>query len=101
MWFYKFDEWYRTTTYDNPEESDELKKKMAGVATAAWWLPKWRFAAIRCLAAAWFATVLGVTWKTGDVQFLARQFASFVSNAWQEAFGLGWNRFKIQEHVEL
>ncbi|KAH0494653.1 hypothetical protein TgHK011_008244 [Trichoderma gracile] len=101
MWFYKFDEWYRMTTYDDPEESEELKKKMAGIATAAWWLPKWRFTAIRLLAAAWLATVFGVTWKTGDVQFLARQSASFFSHAWRQALDCDWVQFKNQKHGEL
>lgn len=101
MWFYNFDEWYRTTTYESPEESDELKNKMVKVAAAAWWLPKWRFAAIKFLAAAWFATVLGVTWKTGDVQCLAREFGRFVSDIWREGLGLGRDKVRIQNHVEL
>ncbi|KAL6872291.1 hypothetical protein HDV57DRAFT_524616 [Trichoderma longibrachiatum] len=101
MWFYKFEQWYRTTTYESPEESDEIKKKMAEVAAAAWWLPKWRFGAIKFLAAAWLATVLGVVWETGDIQLLTRWFASVASSAWGERPGLCLSVSKSKTHVEL
>ncbi|EHK21649.1 uncharacterized protein TRIVIDRAFT_52965 [Trichoderma virens Gv29-8] len=101
MWFYNFDEWYRNTTYDDPKESNETKQHMATVATAAWWLPKWRFAAIQLLAAAWFVTVLGAIWRTGDIQYLGRKMAGIASNIWNQGLEVRYDVLNSQKHQDL
>lgn len=101
MWFYNFDEWYRTTTYEDPKESEEIKTHMKRVAAAAWWLPTWRFDAIKILAAAWLVTVFGIIWKSGDIQFLGKTAIKFASGAWSQGPGLHLGVLNSQKHVEL
>ncbi|KAL6697044.1 hypothetical protein J3F84DRAFT_394536 [Trichoderma pleuroticola] len=101
MWFYNFDEWYRNTTYADPKESNETKAHMTKVASAAWWLPKWRFVAIKLLAATWFITVLGVIWKTGDVEVLGRKIAEISVNGWNEGLNARYDVSDVKKHVDL
>lgn len=101
MWFYNFDEWYRKTTYEDPKESNETKAHMAKVASTAWWLPRWRFVAIKILAAMWFITVLGVIWKSGDVQFLGRRVAGIAANTWNQGLKIRYDILDVEKHVDL
>ncbi|KAL7781924.1 hypothetical protein V8C43DRAFT_327644 [Trichoderma afarasin] len=101
MWFYNFDEWYRKTTYEDPKESNETKAHMAKVASTAWWLPRWRFVAIKLLAAMWFMTVLGVIWKSGDVQFLGRRVAGIAADTWNQGLKIRYDILDVEKHVDL
>ncbi|KAK3365838.1 hypothetical protein B0T24DRAFT_597595 [Lasiosphaeria ovina] len=103
MWFYTFDEWYRATTADETDVPKEAKERIADIANGAWWLPRWRFAAIKALVLVWLVTVAALVWRKGDVHFWVGKAASLALEAWggdgvnlRVANGSG-----IDAHVEL
>ncbi|KAK0635779.1 hypothetical protein B0T17DRAFT_57256 [Bombardia bombarda] len=96
LWFYTFEEWYRGNT-----TVEEGKERIDAVAAGAWWLPRWRFVAIKVLAAVWLGTVAAVVWRTGDLHRLARGAVEM----WTGKDG-GRDKFEIVNgssvsHVEL
>lgn len=36
-----------------------------------WWLPSWRFTVLKILTVTWYATVLGLIWRSGDINYAA------------------------------
>jgi hypothetical protein len=70
LWFYTFEARYRSKFDDKATEADG-KSEAKAVAAGTWWLPSWRFTALKMLAAVWLMTVAALPWRHGDVHALA------------------------------
>jgi hypothetical protein len=66
LWFYTVEAQYRSNFNDDAANADSSEKVKA-VAAGAWWLPSWRFLALKALALAWLLTAVALPWRHGDV----------------------------------
>ncbi|KAK3377977.1 hypothetical protein B0H63DRAFT_478485 [Podospora didyma] len=102
LWFYGFEEWYRATTAEDPTVPEDAKKRITDVAAGAWWLPRWRFAAIKALVVVWLGTWVGIVHKAGDIQWVVNKAGELVMAAWGEGVNLRvGNQSGVEAHVEL
>lgn len=58
------------------------KPKQTSILNAnVWWLPAWRFTVLKVLMYIWYVLLLGIVWRSGDPEYVARLVVSSTRGA--------------------
>jgi hypothetical protein len=76
FWFFKREVRYRQEFAEGKagEKSDRSSLPGANI----WWLPSWRFVVLKVITVIWYATVLGLIWRSGDIHYLGQSLGKFL-----------------------